>query len=87
MTTIKDILVLDLSEDIKDVIDLEDRDENEIQQELESYIVTDGIGRHINKFTDLFTSNIKETDVGSPDFTAQVSLTLVKCWVISLPTR
>jgi len=61
MTTIKDILVLDLSEDIKDVIDLEDRDENEIQQELESYIVTDGIGRHINKFTDLFTSNIKET--------------------------
>jgi hypothetical protein len=61
MTTIKDILVLDLSEDIKDVIDLEDRDENEIQQELESYIVTDGIGRHINKFTDLYTSNIKET--------------------------
>ena len=61
MTTIKDILILDLSEDIKDVIDLEDRDEDEIQQELESYIITDGIGRHINKFTDLFTSNIKET--------------------------
>lgn len=61
MDAIKDILVLDLSEDIKDVIDLEDRDENEIQQELESYIITDGIGRHINKFADLFTSNIKET--------------------------
>lgn len=61
MTTIKEILVLDLNEDIKDVIDLEDRDETEIQQELESYIVTDGIGRHINKFTDLFASNIKET--------------------------
>lgn len=63
MTTIKDILVLDLNEDIKNVIDLEDRSEAEIQQEIESYIVTEGIGKHLGEFSDEFTSNIKETGV------------------------
>jgi hypothetical protein len=63
MTTINEILTLDLSEDIKNVIDLEDRAEEEIQQELESYIVTEGIGRHLDSFLNLFTSDIKETGV------------------------
>jgi hypothetical protein len=63
MTKIKDILTLDLEEDIKNVIDLEDRSELEIQQEIESYIVTEGIGRHLYNFTTQFTSNIKETGV------------------------
>lgn len=63
MTKIHEILTLDLSEDIKNVIDLEDRSELEIQQEIESYIVTEGIGRHLYNFTNQFTSNIKETGV------------------------
>ena len=63
MTTINQILTLDLKEDIKNVIDLEDRSEAEIQQEIESYIVTEGIGRHLYDFTNQFTSNIKETGV------------------------
>ena len=63
MTTINEILALDLKEDIKNVIDLEDRSEAEIQQEIESYIVTEGIGRHLYDFTNHFTSNIKETGV------------------------
>ena len=62
MTKINEILTLDLQEDIKNVIDLEDRSELEIQQEIESYIVTEGIGRHLYNFTNQFTSNIKETD-------------------------
>ena len=33
---IKEILKLDLNEDIKNVIDLEDQSENEIQSEIES---------------------------------------------------
>ncbi len=36
MTIINDILTLDLKEDIKNVIDLEDRSETEIQHEIES---------------------------------------------------
>ncbi|HQO39938.1 MAG TPA: BREX system P-loop protein BrxC, partial [Spirochaetota bacterium] len=63
MSKINEILTLDLQEDIKNVIDLEDRSELEIQQEIESYIVTEGIGRHLYNFTNQFTSNIKETGV------------------------
>ncbi|MDD4029029.1 MAG: BREX system P-loop protein BrxC [Caldisericia bacterium] len=63
MKKIKDLLTLDFHQDIKNVIDLEDRSEQEIQQEIESYIVTEGIGRHLNNFINQFTSNIKETGV------------------------
>lgn len=63
MAKINEILALDLQEDIKYVIDLEDRSELEIQQEIESYIVTEGIGRHLYNFINQFTSNIKETGV------------------------
>lgn len=63
MTKINEILTLNLQEDIKNVIDLEDCSELEIQQEIESYIVTEGIGRHLYNFTNQFTSNIKETGV------------------------
>ena len=63
MTQIKEILTLDLHEDIKHVIDLEDRSENEIQQEIETYIVTQGISDHLDKFINQYTTNIKETGV------------------------
>ncbi len=60
---IKEILTIDLSEDIKNVIDLEDISEKEIQAEIESYIVTDGLAREYADFADRFTSNILETGV------------------------
>ena len=63
MTKISEILTLDLNEDIKSVIDLEDRSELEIQQEIDSYIVTEGIAQHLYNFISQFTSNIKETGV------------------------
>lgn len=63
MSKINEILTLDLQEDIKNVIDLEDRSELEIQQEIESYIVTEGISGHLGYFTNQYTSNIKETGV------------------------
>ncbi len=63
MTAIKDILKLDLKEDIKSVINLEDQSEAEIQYELDTYIVTDGLGNHISNFITQYTSNIKETGV------------------------
>lgn len=82
MTIINDILTLDLKEDIKNVIDLEDRSETEIQHEIESYIVTEGIGRHLYEFTNQFTSNIKETGFGYQVFMALVSHISERCWVI-----
>jgi len=63
MTKISDILTLDLHEDIKNVIDLEDRSEDEIQNEIQNYIVTEGIGRHLDTFLNEYTSNLKETGV------------------------
>ena len=60
---IKEILTIDLSEDIKNVINLEDISEKEIQAEIESYIVTDGLAREYADFVDTFTSNILETGV------------------------
>lgn len=63
MATIQDILKLNLNDDIKNVIDLEDFSQDEIQSEIETYIVTDGLGRHLSKFISEYTNNLKETGV------------------------
>jgi len=63
MKKISDILTLDLHEDIKNVIDLEDRSEDEIQHEIQNYIVTEGIAHYLNTFLNEYTSNLKETGV------------------------
>lgn len=60
---IKDSLTIDLTEDIKNVIDLEDHSEAEIQAEIENYIVTDGLARDYEEFVATFTSDIVETGV------------------------
>jgi hypothetical protein len=53
---IKEILTIDLSEDIKNVIDLEDLSEAEIQNEIGSYIVTDGLAKEYADFVSIYTS-------------------------------
>ena len=60
---IKDLLTINLDEDIKNVIDLEDISESEIQSEIESYIVTDGLAKEYSDFATVFTSSIKESGV------------------------
>jgi len=60
---IKDILTIDLTEDIKNVIDLEDLSEIEIQSEIENYIITDGLAKEYADFVSIYTSNISETGV------------------------
>ena len=63
MAKIKDLIQLDLSEDIKDVIDLEDQSEQELKYEIENYIVTTKISTYLTDFINLYQSNIKETGV------------------------
>src|SRR3972149_6716961 len=63
MTKIKDLLLLDLTEDLKDVIDLEDRSEKELQYEIESYIITNKIAEYLGDFVKLYQSKMKETGV------------------------
>jgi len=60
---IKNILTIDLTEDIKNVIDLEDFSDVEILTEIEKYTVTDGLAHEYEKFVNIFTSSIVETGV------------------------
>ena len=60
---IKDILTIDLAEDIKNVIDLQDISEVAVQSEIENYIITDGLAKEYANFVSIFTSNIIETGV------------------------
>lgn len=60
---IKDILSIDLSEDIKNVIDIQQFSEAEILHEIDNYIITDGLAKEYSKFVTTFTSNILETGV------------------------
>jgi hypothetical protein len=60
---IKNILTIDLSVDIKNVIDLEDISEAAIQSEIENYIITDGLAKEYGRFVSIYTSNIIETGV------------------------
>ncbi len=60
---IKDLLTINLADDIKNVIDLEDISESEIQSEIENYIVTDGLAAEYSGFSTVFTSSIKESGV------------------------
>lgn len=60
---IKDILMIDLSEDIKNVIDVEDISEAEILSEIENYFITDGLAKEYEDFVAKFTQNTLETGV------------------------
>ncbi|MDO9555120.1 MAG: BREX system P-loop protein BrxC, partial [Atribacterota bacterium] len=63
MDKIKDLLLLDFSEDIKDVINLEEQTEAGIQFEVENYIITAKIANYFDRFIQNYKSNIKETGV------------------------
>ncbi len=63
MIKIQDILKLDINESIKSVIDLEANNQDDIQDEIENYIVTDGLAKYFSKFIEIFTANEKEKGV------------------------
>ena len=57
MTKIKDILSIRLEDDIKSVIDLNQQDESSIMDELDGFILTESLAKHLADFCDFFTSN------------------------------
>ena len=57
MTKIKDILSIRLDDDIKSVIDLNQQDEGSIMDELDGFILTESLAKHLADFCDFFTSN------------------------------
>ena len=61
MTKIKDILSIRLEDDIKSVIDLNQQDERSIIDELDGFILTESLAKHLADFCDFFTSHIKHS--------------------------
>ena len=57
MTKIKDILAIHLEDDIKSVIDLNQQDDQSIIDELDGFILTESLAKHLADFCDFFTSN------------------------------
>lgn len=57
MTKIKDILSIRLEDDIKSVIDLNQQDDQSIIDELDGFILTESLAKHLADFCDFFTSN------------------------------
>jgi ElaB/YqjD/DUF883 family membrane-anchored ribosome-binding protein len=60
---IKDILEINLGDDIKNVIDLEDFSEQALMKEIDNYIVTDGLAKEFEDLVNKYCSNISETGV------------------------
>ncbi len=60
---IKDILSIQLDNDIKNVIDLNSQSEDEVKEELDGFILTESLAGHLSDFLDKFTSDMKETGV------------------------
>ena len=57
MTKIRDILSIKLDDDIKSVIDLNQQDDNSVRDELNGFILTESLAKHLNDFCDFFLSN------------------------------
>ena len=55
---IKDILSIQLDNDIKNVIDLNSQSEDEIKEELDGFILTESLAGHLSDFLDKFCSDI-----------------------------
>lgn len=77
---IKDILTIDLSEDITNVIDMENLQEEELLSEIENYIVTDGLAEEFDKLADVFSGNVKETGIWLSGFYGSGKSYLGKLW-------
>ena len=60
MTKINDILSIKIKDDIKSVIDLNQQDEQDIVDELEGFILTESLAKHLQDFCDFFVSQTKQ---------------------------
>lgn len=60
MTKINDILSIKIKDDIKSVIDLNQQEEQEILDELEGFILTESLAKHLADFCDFFVSNTSQ---------------------------
>lgn len=63
MNNIKDILTINLEDEIKGVIDLNSQKESDIKEELDGFILTESLAKHLNDFIDEYTCGTMESGV------------------------
>lgn len=61
MAQIKDILSIQLEDDIKSVIDLNSQSEENILEELDGFILTESLAKHLSDFCDIYCSGTKQS--------------------------
>ena len=63
MDNIKDILTINLDEEIKGVIDLSSQKDDEIISELDGFILTESLSKHLNDFCDEYVTGSMQSGV------------------------
>ena len=63
MNQIKDILTINLDDEIKSVIDLSSQNEKEILSELDGFILTESLAKHLGEFCDEYVSGHMQSGV------------------------
>ena len=63
MNQIKDILTINLDDEIKSVIDLNSQNEKEILSELDGFILTESLAQHLSDFCDEYVTGHMESGV------------------------
>lgn len=63
MTKIKDILSIKLEDEISSVIDLNAQNEKDIKEELDSFILTESLAKHLSDFCDTYESGAKQSGI------------------------
>ena len=63
MNQIKDILTINLDDEIKSVIDLSSQSEKEILSEMDGFILTESLAKHLGEFCDEYVSGHMQSGV------------------------
>lgn len=95
MSKIKDILSINLDDDIKSVIDLNSQSEADIKEELEGFILTESLAKHLMDFCDLYRSDTKQSGLwlsgfygsGKSYFAKMIGLLLSNRNIMGTPMR
>lgn len=95
MAKIKDILSIQLEDDIKSVIDLNSQSDENILEELNGFILTESLAKHLFDFCDLYRSGTKQSGLwlsgfygsGKSYFAKMVGLLLDNRPIVGTPMR
>lgn len=95
MAKIKDILSIQLEDDIKSVIDLNSQSEENILEELNGFILTESLAKHLSDFCDFYRSGTKQPGLwlngfygsGKSYFAKMIGLLLDNRSIVGTPMR